>query len=74
MKVKIKSTEFPFYGKYQENQLITFDYFGKECSAIVTKKARDFFKIHHLQVNREIEVIKNIKNNKICYIVRKLYT
>ena len=73
MKTKIKTVEYPFYGKYQENQLITFDYFGKECSAVVTRNARDRLRIDNLGVNQEIEIVKNIKNHKIVYVVTKVY-
>jgi len=73
MKTKIKSVEYPFYGKYQENQLITFDYFGRDCSAVVTRNARNKLKVHNLIEGQEIQIVKNIKNQKIVYVVTKVY-
>ena len=73
MKTKIIKVEFPFYGKYQENQKIEFMYLDKLCSAIVTRKALDRFGVDYLVVGQEISIVKNFKNNKSCYVVTGVY-
>lgn len=73
MKVKVLKSEFPFYGKYENNQVVHFDYFGRKVNAIITANALKFFNVIKVNVGDELEVVRNVTNKKISYVVRKIY-
>ena len=74
MKTKIIEISKPLEGKFTDNIVVSFEYFNRIVSAIVTDNSlKKYFKRESLSVGQDIEVMKGFKNNKIQYRLVKIY-